>query len=166
MNQTVSRCRKVMLVALAGLFLFIGAQSSAQAEYLGETDVKSLQKMIAESKGTPVLVSFWASWCPPCRREVPVLKSLRDELTEEQLKIVSISLDQSRDDAKKFVAEQKMNYPAYAGGMDFVEEYEISGIPRVLIFDAKGKLAADHTGFSTEEDFRASVMKHVQGASK
>lgn len=95
-------------------------------------------------KGKVVLVDVWATWCGPCKAELPHLKKLEDELQDKNIAFVSISVDEEKDKEKwkQFVANQQLGgVQLYAKGWsEFTKYYDIHSIPRFLVFDQEGKI--------------------------
>ncbi|WP_207512623.1 TlpA family protein disulfide reductase [Longitalea luteola] len=99
---------------------------------------------MASLKGKVVLVDVWATWCGPCKKEIPHLKKLEEELRDKNIAFVSISVDEEKDKEKwkNFVEKEQLGgIQLYAKGWsDFTKYYDIHGIPRFLVFDQEGKI--------------------------
>jgi thiol-disulfide isomerase/thioredoxin len=99
--------------------------------------------------GRPLLINFWATWCEPCRREIPLLKSLRKENAAKRLEIVGIAID-FRDPVRKYAADQGMDYPILLGERGGYEAAAAFGMDTVLPFsvfaDARGRIVALKVG--------------------
>jgi thiol-disulfide isomerase/thioredoxin len=104
---------------------------------------------LSEWSGHPLLVNFWATWCEPCRREIPLLKSLRSEHVAKRLEIVGIAIDY-RDPVRKYVIDNRMNYPVLLGEHGGLEAAAAFGMDTVLPFsvfaDAGGQVVALKVG--------------------
>jgi thiol-disulfide isomerase/thioredoxin len=113
---------------------------------------------LADWKGHALIVNFWASWCEPCRREIPLLKSLRRERSAEGLEILGIAIDYS-DAAKQYAREARIDYPVLLGEQGGYEAAAAFGMEPVLPFSVFadragrivtlriGELRADEAGF-------------------
>jgi thiol-disulfide isomerase/thioredoxin len=99
---------------------------------------------IAKLKGKVVLVDFWATWCPPCVREVPNVKATYDKLHSQGFEIVGISLDDNKTKLNDFVKSHDMEWPQYFDGLHwqnkFVQQYKIMAVPAMWLVDKKGVL--------------------------
>jgi thiol-disulfide isomerase/thioredoxin len=99
--------------------------------------------------GRPLLINFWATWCEPCRREIPLLKSLRKEHAAKRLELVGIAID-FRDPVGKYVAEHSIDYPILLGERGGFEAAAAFGMDTVLPFsvfaDAQGRIVALKVG--------------------
>jgi len=110
-------------------------------------------------KGKVVLVDFWATWCGPCMRELPNVKSAYERLNPKGFEIVGISFDRDLDKLKQVVAREKMTWPQYfegnGDGNKYGEQFGISSIPTMWLVDKKGMLRE----LNAREDLVAKVEK-------
>lgn len=101
---------------------------------------------MADLKGKVVLVDVWATWCGPCKKEIPHLKKLEEEMKGKDVQIVSLSTDASQDKEKwlKMIKDENLGgLQLYAGsGNDFSKYYKVNTIPRFLVFDKQGKIVS------------------------
>ena len=97
----------------------------------------------AALKGKVVLVDFWATWCPPCRDEIPRVLAAYEKYHAKGFEVLAISLDQNEEDLKKFVAEKKLPWPQIYEGADAIaEKFGIESIPTTYLLGADGKIVA------------------------
>ena len=123
-------------------------------------DLKGKSWTLSQLRGQIVLVNFWATWCPPCRKEMPDLETLYKRFSGEGLVILAIS---DEDDAKvrPFIAEQKYTYPILLDpGRLINTRYLIEGIPETLLYDHSGKLVAQSSDMRTMEQFQ-DMLTHA-----
>jgi peroxiredoxin len=100
-----------------------------------------------------VLVNFWATWCPPCRKELPDLEALYQRFHSSGLVILAIS-DEDAAKVKPFVAEQKLTYPVLLDpGRKVNERFQVEGIPKSFVYGRDGKLAAQAIDMRTQRQF-------------
>ena len=110
--------------------------------------------------GKVVLLNFWATWCGPCKAEIPGFVKLQEKY-KDKLVILGYSVDDSAEQAKKFVDEYKMNYPILLGeGREDVQDAygPIWGIPASFIISKDGKVCRRHMGIAPEEVFEKEVV--------
>lgn len=103
---------------------------------------------LSDYRGKIVIIDFWATWCPPCRKGIPDLISLQEEFKKD-LVVIGISLDQQNTikDLKPFIENYKINYPVVLGDEKVVKDYGgISAIPTSFIIDQKGNIVDSHIG--------------------
>ena len=96
-------------------------------------------------RGKILLIDFWASWCGPCRGEVPNLKRCYAQFKDKGVEFLSVSIDQSEEAWKKAMAEEAMSWPqahAPKAGADILDLYQFNGIPFIILLDAEGKIVA------------------------
>ena len=99
---------------------------------------------LSELRGKVVLLNFWATWCPPCREEIPELISIRKAYPADKVVIVGISLDSDRGKLESFAEAMNFNYPVYLAEPDVPALFGISSIPFNLLYDKTGKLSLIH----------------------
>ena len=113
-----------------------------------------------KDSGKVVLLNFWATWCGPCKAEIPGFVKLQEKY-KDKLVILGYSVDDSAEQAKKFVDEYKMNYPILLGeGREDVQDAygPIWGIPASFIISKDGKVCRRHMGIAPEEVFEKEVV--------
>jgi thiol-disulfide isomerase/thioredoxin len=113
-------------------------------------DSNGKKRSLKEWTGQPVMVNFWATWCPPCRKEIPLLNELRKERASQRLEIVGIAVD-FRDDVLKYAQETAINYPMLIGeedGMDAMKAFgmEGAGFPFTFFADSRQRIVAMKLG--------------------
>lgn len=92
-------------------------------------------------RGKYVLLDFWASWCGPCRGEIPNLKKAWDNYHRKGLEIISITTDKNEQNWQKALAEEQMPWTQLNGrGSKVADQYNVRGIPHILLIDPKGKI--------------------------
>jgi thiol-disulfide isomerase/thioredoxin len=116
-----------------------------------------------EGRGKIVMVSFFASWCPPCRKEIPQLVHLRSKVIDNELLILGISADYGLEELYKFLERVKINFPVYLAANDILAKYEVVSIPKMLIFNAKGELFQIIDGAMPEQSFY-SMIDYILGS--
>jgi peroxiredoxin len=109
---------------------------------------------LKDLRGKVVLVNFWATWCPPCRKEMPDLQSLYKKYKDKGLVILAVS-DEESAKVKPFVAEQDVKYPILLDpGKKVGELFQVQGIPRTFVYDRSGKLVAQAIDMRTKKQFQ------------
>ncbi len=106
--------------------------------------------------GRPLIVNFWATWCAPCRREIPLLKKLQREYGPDGVQVVGIAVD-FRDKVLAYADEMNIDYPLLIGeqdGLDAAASFGIEavGFPFTVFSDSQGRVIAAHLGELTEDE--------------
>jgi peroxiredoxin len=109
---------------------------------------------LRDMKGKVVLVNFWATWCPPCRKEMPDLQALYDKYKDQGFLVLSIS-DESSAKVSPFIAERKITYPVLLDpGRKVNDAFIVEGIPKSFVYDREGKLVAQSIDMRTRNQFQ------------
>lgn len=114
------------------------------------TDMDGTVRQSTEWSGKPMLVNFWATWCAPCRREIPLLKDAQNTYTDVDLQVIGIAVD-FQEDVVAYAEEAEFNYPILVGQEDAMAVAETSGIdfiglPFTMVVSASGELIKNHVG--------------------
>jgi peroxiredoxin len=116
-------------------------------------DLQGKEWHLQDLKGKVVLVNFWATWCPPCRKEMPDLQALYDKYKEQGFIVLSIS-DEEAGKVNPFIAETKISYPVLLDpGRKVNEAFIVEGIPKSFVYDREGKLVAQSIDMRTRSQF-------------
>jgi peroxiredoxin len=104
---------------------------------------------LSDYKGQVILLDFWATWCPPCRNSIPAFVRLYNKYHEQGFTILGIGLD---DEAalRKYASDNKISYPVLIGNNDIGKAYGVTGIPKMVFIDRKGKIRKTQVGFAPE----------------
>ena len=117
------------------------------------TDLGGKNWTLRQLAGKVVLVNFWATWCPPCRKEMPDLDSIYKRFSAKGLVILAIS-DEERAKVTPFIVDQKVSYPILLDPDRKVNTlFDVQGIPKTFIYDRSGHLAAESIDMRTEKQF-------------
>jgi thiol-disulfide isomerase/thioredoxin len=147
------------LFSLTGLVLLLALALPASAGVGLPATVRPLDLLtaIGEAKGKVVVVNFWATWCAPCRVEVPELMNIRSSYPESQVVILGISLDESQDNLDAFLKKLPLNYPVGRATEDVPRMFQVSTIPRLMVYDRQGSLTHIREGLTPGKELRRIV---------
>jgi len=107
---------------------------------------------LAAHRGHPVLLTFWASWCGPCRAELPALTQWAT--THPDVTVVSVNVDRSQAPAERFLQSVQFSLPvAFDPDAKELGQYGVTSMPTMFLFDRSGAMAWQHSGYSQERGF-------------
>ena len=137
----------------------VSVGATAPAWQLQNLEGKPVQ--LSDFKDKVVILDFWATWCPPCRAEIPDFVALQKEYGDKGLVVVGVSLDQGGVAAvTPFAKAHGMDYPIVLGDDKISETYGgIQGIPTTFVIGRDGKIAAMHIGETDKATFVGDITK-------
>lgn len=124
-------------------------------------DMNGAEVRLADLKGRPMLINFWATWCGPCKHEIPTLVALAEKYKSKNFVVLGISVDDKPEDLRLFAAQFKMNYPVLVGlGHDaFQEHYGANPLPVSWFVRADGSVDYKLTGTQSFDFFEGRVKR-------
>ena len=140
--------KKVILALLLCLAL---PCSSLAAPSVPSLNLVGLTDMLAKNKGKVIMLNFFATWCPPCRVEIPELVSVRKKYAEKDVLIISLSLDEDAKVVPPFVEKMKMTYPVFMADRDIAKAFKITQIPHNAFYSRDGQLILSEPGMADAE---------------
>jgi thiol-disulfide isomerase/thioredoxin len=177
-HKPVSRA-KVLGMAVAAIVVMLGlyflnrhwiapvALRQAQAKGNGNhplapeftlTDIFGNKLSLSDYKGKVVMLDFWATWCGPCRIEIPGFVELQDRYRDQGFTIIGISMDDSAEPVMEFYKQFKMNYPVAVGNDSLGALYGgIFGMPTTFLIGRDGRIYSKHVGASNVDVFEEEV---------
>jgi thiol-disulfide isomerase/thioredoxin len=123
-------------------------------------DAKGVEVNLATFKGSPLIVNFWATYCGPCKAEIPILNDLVAEHRAQHLAVIGISYDDAPPDIVRFAQATPVRYPLLVGlgHDDLMAAYEADiALPSTWVIRPDGTVVAKHIGPETREWFEAQV---------
>ena len=118
----------------------------------GETTITN-----TELRGQPVVLNAWASWCPPCREEAPMLERVSKDLGSEGVQFVGIVSDDTVASASAYAEEADLDFPHALDDGSFDAVYRVEVLPTTYILDADGRIVAKHAGPISEACLRVLI---------
>ena len=152
----------VSLLAMSAVALTAQAQAPSRraAPDFSVSDVNGRPVRLSGLLGKVVLVDFWATWCPPCRQEIPNFVELYSRYNPKGLEIVGIDMDEDPATVRSFMASNRIAYPVAVGKAPIYQAYGgIRGIPTTFLIDKKGRIAEQYVGYHDKETFERQIQK-------
>lgn len=137
-----------MKKAIAVLFLFLCIPVLSLAADIPDINSDQLGDLLEKNRGKVVILNFFATWCPPCRVELPELVKLRDTYPESDLYIASFSVDENKNAVPSFVEQAGINYPVFMVNKNVTDKFGISSVPHNAFFAPDGKLIYSEPGIA------------------
>ena len=125
------------------------------------SDLNGVPRPISEWSGQPILINFWATWCAPCRREMPLLQKLHEESGNDGLQVIGIAIDRAPD-VSAFTMEAGITYPILVGQEDAIEVtdgfgLDFLGLPFTVLVDQDGQILKIQLGELHADDLKLIV---------
>ncbi|HVP55184.1 MAG TPA: TlpA disulfide reductase family protein [Candidatus Eisenbacteria bacterium] len=156
------------VVALCLLGLYIASRHTAQkpkptakgnvAPDFTVTDIEGKKLSLSDYRGKVVLLDFWATWCSPCREEIPHFVDMQNQYGPQGFQVIGISMDDDVKPVREFYQQFKMNYPVAIGDDKLAESFGgVLGLPVNFIIDREGRIHAKHLGATEASVFDGEV---------
>lgn len=125
------------------------------------SDLNGVPRPISDWSGQPILINFWATWCAPCRREMPLLQKLHEEFGNDGLQVIGIAIDRAPD-VSAFTMETGITYPILVGQEDAIEVtdgfgLDFLGLPFTVLVDQDGQILKIQLGELHADDLKLIV---------
>jgi thiol-disulfide isomerase/thioredoxin len=130
------------------------------------TDLAGKPRQLREWHGRPLVCNFWATWCAPCREEIPLLGAAQQQFSPDSLQVVGIAIDNAAN-VRQFVALFKIPYPVLLAGAEAIALMEELGnpsgaLPFTVLVDRQGRLVDRRLGAYSEAELRSALVTLVQ----
>lgn len=125
-------------------------------------ELKNLQDKtvkLSDYKGKVVLLNFWATWCPPCIKEMPMFQKLYKRHKDKGFVIVGVSMDKNKKIAQKFIQKKGITYPILMGGPQLGAKYKVRGLPTSFIIGRQGHLLRQFMGMPAERKLEKVLLE-------
>jgi thiol-disulfide isomerase/thioredoxin len=117
---------------------------------------------MGDYRGKPIILAFWASWCSPCRRELPALDAFA--IAHPEVYILAVNVDRERPDAETFLERVHFGLPvAFDPESRILGRYGVTSMPTMLLYDREGALQWQHSGYGEDKGFE-ELSSALRGA--
>jgi thiol-disulfide isomerase/thioredoxin len=151
--------RSIILVALFSTLPVIADGQSSKAPALVLKDLRGRNLRLSDYKGKVVLLNFWATWCPPCRAEMPDLIRMQREYRSRGLRVIGITYPpQEGGEVREFVRKLGVNYPIALGSKETKALFDrTETLPLTLVIDRKGNIIERIEGILLAQEFEQKI---------
>ena len=131
-------------------------------------DVNGNPLKFSDFRGKVVVLDFWATWCPPCRAEIPGLVAIHKKYADQGLSVIGVSVDQQGPAVvKPFMQRFSINYPVVMGNEKVLSDYGgISAIPTTFVIDREGNVVASHEGYTDQATFESEIRPLLEAKTR
>ncbi|WP_426348794.1 TlpA family protein disulfide reductase [Alloiococcus sp. CFN-8] len=121
-------------------------------------NLKGEEVTLSDFRGKKVFLNFWASWCGPCRLEMPDIETLHKELNPEEAVIIAVNIGEDRSTVSKFLRDNSFTFPTALDPLSTApSRYELQGIPTTFIIDEEGYIDSKYSGYMTLSQMREAM---------
>jgi thiol-disulfide isomerase/thioredoxin len=148
-----------LLLATAAQAAGFEKRAASPAPELRAQDLAGVPKTLADYRGKVVLLNFWASWCPPCLREMPSMERLRVKMAGRPLEIVALNSAEAPEDVNAYLARMKLGFPILLDpdGRN-TKRWKVFALPTTFLLDAEGRVRYVLTGPTEWDDGEALAV--------
>ena len=145
----------------------VGSSAGSKQLVDFEWTENSKDKKLSDYKGKVILLNFWATWCPPCRKELPALSQIADEFKGKNFQMIGVSVDENPSALTSFLQSNSLSYTILHNNSGLLEKYmDIVGggqnvIPQTFIIDKNGKVVENVVGSRSKDDFVELINKYL-----
>jgi len=147
------------MLAAAAATLLLATTPGANLKFSFK-DTEGKKVALSDFKGKVIILDFWATWCVPCKAEIPGFIELQKKYGPQGLQIIGLSVDDPPSTARKYAVEMKMNYPVLLaeGKEDILKAYDpIPSIPVSIVIDRQGRIVSRHLGIASMDVFEREI---------
>ncbi len=168
---TLALAVAVASLSIAGCGSSPSPETSAQAAGEQQTKIEAAPAMtlkdidgrevsLSDYEGQVVLLNFWATWCGPCKIEMPWFVEFQRKYKDQGFTVLAVSLDEELDGVKPFAEEYKLNFPVLLGSDEVADKFGgIVALPTTMIIDKQGRIVNRHTGLVGRDDYEDEIKE-------
>ncbi|MEW8390570.1 MAG: TlpA disulfide reductase family protein [Candidatus Thiodiazotropha sp.] len=164
-RQVLNRLRPLILVTVCLVFACGDALAAKAQPMAPDFTLKSREGVnikLSELRGQVVMVNFWASWCGPCRQEMPLLQQLFERYQSLGFSLLGVNVDEDRAAADKMLKDLPVSFPIlYDDRSKVSKEYQVKAMPSTFMVDRDGRIRYLHKGYKPgyEEDYQQQIRE-------
>ena len=145
---------------LFAVSLIIAPIISFAGDAVKKIKLTELNTLLESNKSKVVILDLWATWCPPCKKEIPGFINLYKKYKDKGLEIIGVAFDENGPEVvPPFMKKMGINYPVYLDGGDIAKKYDLQAYPTTIVYGKDGKAASKHVGYVSEEEFEDELRE-------
>lgn len=156
--------RNIACWGLLALFLATGAQAEPAPDFTLKTNTGENLRL-AEQRGKVVMINFWATWCAPCRQEMPFLDELYQRYERAGFTLFGVNVEQDNSAAQRFLEEIEVSFPIlFDPTSDVSRAYQVSAMPTTVMVDRDGQVRYVNRGYrpGDEEKYQEQIQELIR----
>ena len=155
--------KKIFAAVMLTLLMALPAHSAPAQGSLQPLGNAALADLIRASNGKAVMINFFATWCPPCRQEIPSIVKMNKKFAGKVV-FVGVSVDDAKTAAQvqPFIKKMGMDYPVYAVTGELVQAFGVTSVPFNVFYDKHGKKQLAGSGVLDDEDFEQVIKDLIK----
>ena len=165
LTRSSPRLLMVCLISLMCVSMTGGASIKGPAPNFTLKSVSGKNLKLSEMTGNVVLINFWASWCGPCREEMPLLNALHKKYEPLGFTVLGVNVEEQADKAKGFLSDFPVDFPILLDNTNKVsKQYNVIAMPTTVLVDRDGNVRYLHEGYKPgdEKKYRQMIKKLVR----
>jgi peroxiredoxin len=140
------------LLVLLAMTVSAGAAQAPAPDFTLKSDSGANLKL-SELRGEVVLINFWASWCGPCRQEMPLLSELHDKYKDMGFTVLGVNVEENSGDARKLLRDMPVTFPVlFDNDSKVSRQYDVVAMPSTVLVDRDGNVRYLHKGYKPGEE--------------
>jgi peroxiredoxin len=165
---SMNRVMLPIALSLSLVFSAVLVQANEINEPVPDFTLKSRQGdnlRLEEFRGQVVMLNFWASWCGPCRQEMPLMDTIYQQYKDLGFTVLAVNVDENREEAHRFLDKVPVSYPIlYDPESQVSEQYNVQAMPTTVMIDRNGRGRFIHYGYKPgyEDDYEAQIRQLVR----
>lgn len=155
----------ICFISLIGINLANSASVSGPAPNFTLKSLSGKNLKLSEMTGNVVLINFWASWCGPCRQEMPLLNALHNKYEPLGFTVLGVNVEEQVDSARGFISDYPVDFPVLLDNKNRVSKlYNVIAMPTTVVVDRDGNMRFLHKGYKPgdEKEYRKMVKKLIR----
>ncbi len=149
-------------IGLVAVFVFL-SQTPAQGYDFSTTNLAGDKVSLSDYRGHVVMVNFWATWCPPCRAEMPLIESAYEQYRSQGFIVLAVNNAERSDQVSSFASQFQLTFPVLLDySADISQQFGVKGYPTSIFLDTKGKAYATHQGMLTATQLQNYISTGLQ----